>query len=142
MPRPEALREAREWLTRAERDLEAAAMALRGPRILPEIAAYHAQQAAEKAVKAFLVAHDQPFPPTHNVERLVQLCQAIAPEFARLAASARTLTPYATQFRYPGGPLEPPLVDAQEAERLATDVLRFIGRRLPSDETPEPFAVS
>jgi len=135
MPRPEALREARDWVVRATRDLQAVAMAVEGTRCLPEIAAYHAQQAAEKALKAFLAAHDQPFPPTHNVERLVQLCEALDSDFVRLAAAARTLTPYATLFRYPGGLLEPPLSEAQDAQRLAREIVEFVQQRLPGDVT-------
>lgn len=53
---PDALREAEEWLTRAERDLQAARneLSVAVPRL--EISAYHAQQAAEKALKGFLTA--------------------------------------------------------------------------------------
>ena len=56
---PEALEEARDWMVKAERERQAVAFALAGTQFLPDIAVYHAQQAAEKALKAFLAAHDE-----------------------------------------------------------------------------------
>lgn len=56
--RPESIREALEWLNRAHQDLLMAQRALSGPALLPDGAAYHAQQAAEKALKAFLTARN------------------------------------------------------------------------------------
>src|SRR5215471_16514535 len=57
---PESLEEARDWLTRAQRDFLGAGRALSGEPILADLAVFHAQQAMEKALKAFLAAHDQP----------------------------------------------------------------------------------
>lgn len=48
---PEAADEARDWMTRAERDLLIGQRALHVEPILADQAAYHAQQAAEKALK-------------------------------------------------------------------------------------------
>lgn len=127
---PEALKEARDWLTRAERDLLAATRSMEGATPLPDIAVYHAQQAAEKAVKAFLAAHDRPFPKTHNVVRLVQRCRQIDRDFHRYLAAARTLSPYAALFRYPGGPLEPETGEAEEDLRLATEMAQFVRSKL------------
>lgn len=76
-PSPRALREAQEWLARAERDLQAAQNELMAAHPLPEISAYHAQQAAEKAMKAFLTAHSVPFSYTHDLVQLQAQCDAI-----------------------------------------------------------------
>jgi HEPN domain-containing protein len=103
---------------------------LRIPPVLAGGAAYHAQQAAEKALKAFLAAHDQPFPPTHNLNVLLPLCEALDTDFGRFRHTATALTPYATQFRYPGGPIEPAAVDAEAGLRDATDLVDFVRRRL------------
>jgi len=97
---------------------------------LPEIAAYHAQQAAEKALKAFLTARSTPFRRTHDLVELQQQCEGIDAGFSALAATAQTLTPYATLFRYPGGPLAPPVTDARLAVRLAAGAVRHIRRSL------------
>src|SRR5204862_953151 len=78
---PQAINEARDWLARADLDLRLAERALGIPPELAAGAAYHAQQAAEKALKAFLAAHNQPFPLTHNLTVLLPLCQAMDPAF-------------------------------------------------------------
>jgi HEPN domain-containing protein len=100
---PEAIVEAREWLDRADLDLRLAERELRIPPPLPSGAAYHAQQAAEKALKAFLAAHNAPFPFTHNLSVLLSLCQALDSTFEQFGDVAASLTPFATQFRYPVG---------------------------------------
>jgi HEPN domain-containing protein len=53
-PTASSLAEAREWLARAEQDLQAVRTVLSAAVPLPAIAAYHAQQAAEKALKALI----------------------------------------------------------------------------------------
>ena len=128
--RPEALDEAREWLERAELDLQLADRALRVPPALMGGAAYHAQQAAEKALKAYLAAHDEPFPLTHNLNRLLPLCEAIDSSFGQFTTAARSLTPFATEFRYPGGLVEPALPDAESGLQDAAEVVRFTRGRL------------
>lgn len=127
---PEDLTAAQEWLARAERDLAVAASTLRGDDVFPEAAAFHSQQAAGKAMKAYLVAHGQPFPKTHDLEQLRQWCESIDGEFARFVDAASILTPYAVRFRYPIGPLMPEMADAQEAIRLAGEVVEFVHSRL------------
>ncbi len=67
LPSSGALREDQEWLARAERDLQAARNELRAAVPLPEMSAYHAQQAMERSLKAFLTANSIPFPYTHDL---------------------------------------------------------------------------
>jgi HEPN domain-containing protein len=128
--RPELLREVVAWLDRADRDLLLARRALEGPLPLGEGTAYHSQQAAEKALKAYLTARQQAFPRTHDLLSLVNDCSVSDPDFARFQQSARILTPYATLFRYPGGPIEPPLADARRGLDLAAEVVAFVRQRL------------
>jgi HEPN domain-containing protein len=125
-PSSGALREAREWLARAERDLQAAQNELHATVPLPEMSAYHAQQAAEKAMRAFLTAHSVPFPYTHDLVQLQARCEAIQSSFASFLAAAQTLNPYATLFRYPGGPLAPPPQEAEQALDLADGIVQFV----------------
>jgi HEPN domain-containing protein len=42
------------------------------------IVGFHAQQAVEKALKAVLAVHGVDFPFTHDIEGLVELCEAKA----------------------------------------------------------------
>lgn len=74
----------RPWLRIARNDLEAAKFLAR----LPETrgpAVYHCQQAAEKAIKAFLVASDQPFEKIHDIERLLIQAALFNPLFSHFA---------------------------------------------------------
>lgn len=88
------LSEAHEWLHRAHRDILSAERPLNGDVILGEIAAYQAQQAVEKSLKAFLVAHGQTFPRTHDLVPLLHECATINTVFRDFTVIAVTLTPY------------------------------------------------
>ena len=52
---------AREWLAKAEADLQAVALLLTFETYPRAVAAFHCQQAVEKSLKAFLVAYAIPF---------------------------------------------------------------------------------
>ena len=67
----EAARElVRDWLTRASHDLQAVRTLAASSEPLLDVAIYHCQQAAEKAVKGWLQSQDDPFPKTHDIEDL------------------------------------------------------------------------
>jgi len=108
------------WLRYARSDL-ALARQPASADVLREALAFHAQQAAERSIKAVLVHFAVPFPKTHSIERLVDLLPADVPRPPDLLASAR-LTAYATVYRYPGQeePVSPDQLD--EALRLAEAV--------------------
>ena len=55
------------WLQRARSDLALGQAALRLSDVMPEDAAFHAQQSAEKALKALLSDRGVAFPQTHAV---------------------------------------------------------------------------
>jgi HEPN domain-containing protein len=62
------------WTIRAEEDFALARSALRRKKPLTYGAAFHAQQCAEKYLKAILVARGQAFPKTHDLAALSDLC--------------------------------------------------------------------
>jgi HEPN domain-containing protein len=97
----------RDWLTRADHDLRSARALAALEEPLLDTAIYHCQQAAEKSVKAWLQAQDDPFPKTHDIEDLVKRATKLHPDFARFDQAADVLTPYVAAFRYPGGADEP-----------------------------------
>ncbi len=71
---PELLAETGAWLLRAADDLRAADLMLAASPPLAGTAVFHAQQAAEKAMKGFLTWHSQPFRKTHNLTEIGGLC--------------------------------------------------------------------
>jgi HEPN domain-containing protein len=80
---------------------------------------FHAQQAAEKFIKAFLVCHQIEFSKTHNIALLTQLVASVDPELAKTLAGADALTPYGVEFRYPGDLPSVSRTDGEKAVRLA-----------------------
>ena len=64
-----------EWLEKAEGDYATAGRELRARRRPNyDAACFHAQQTAEKYLKAFLQEHRVAFPKTHSLIELLELC--------------------------------------------------------------------
>lgn len=124
------------WLVKAHRDLGAAELFLDQADPFLDMAVYHCQQAAEKALKGFLFWHDVPFRKTHNLLELLDQCVVLDETLNVLKETAQRLTPFAAEFRYPSDLLEPPLADAQDAFARASTVLDAIVERLPNEVSP------
>jgi len=95
-------------------------------RLAPEIIAFHAQQAVEKALKALLVLRQVEFPRTHDLGTLLRLCKAAGFQGVTDIAGVVTLTRYAVASRYPGETDSVEHDDAQTATNLATQVLAWV----------------
>lgn len=66
-----------EWLLRAESDLAMARVPRGSPKVLYEALCFHAQQAAEMAIKALLVGRSRPFPkPTKSASSSLSFTKA------------------------------------------------------------------
>lgn len=130
--------EAKAWMVKAWRDLETGRRAAAGTPPFYDTAVYHFQQAAEKAVKAFLVLHGKAYEKTHDVEVLTDHAAELDADFNQLADAADALTPYATRFRYPNATfaVEPQPAEYHEAEQHAQTIYDFILNRLPTDARP------
>jgi HEPN domain-containing protein len=138
MPPDDArLQDVRAWLSKAELDLKAAAHEVAAPaEALWGDVMFHAQQAAEKAMKAFLAYHDVPFRKTHNLEELGQQCVALDATLGTVADEAAPLTEYAWKFRYPGETPEPERAEADEALAAARNAYQSILARMPASARP------
>jgi len=71
-----------EWVEKAEGDLETSLRELRA-RKQPnyDAACFHAQQVAEKYLKAWLQENSLPMPRTHNLIELILLCLEVGTRF-------------------------------------------------------------
>ena len=121
----------RSWLIKAERDLESARRLSSGDKPLFDTAAYHCQQAGEKAVKGFLIFHDQRVEKTHDIEVLLASAKQCESGFVLWEEAARRLTHYATTFRYPGNSVAPDADEFQQALRAAEDLFSYVCSLLP-----------
>ena len=116
----ERLDEVGRWLSYAEEDLRTAE-ALLGQEDVPRQVCFHAQQAAEKAIKSIFVFLQTEFPYTHDLDRLRDLLPegwSVKEEFADLSG----LTFWATRGRYPGSPSEATEEEAITAAEQAREV--------------------
>lgn len=104
---------AEEWLSRARGDLALAQVPL-PPGGFFEDLCFHAQQAAEKALKAVYVRHGWAFRYIHDVDALIGGLEDHGLKAPASVQEALSLTLYARATRYPG-PSEP--VTEQEYRR-------------------------
>ena len=93
----------REWLAKADNDLKTAAHTLTLGRGTPtDTVCFHAQQCAEKYLKARLEEAGIAFGRTHNLTSLLTLALAVEPTWTVLQPHLTALNIYAVAFRYPG----------------------------------------
>ena len=121
----------RNWLHKARRDLLSAKRLARGPDPYLDTAIYHCQQCVEKAIKGWLVYHDQSFEKTHDLRLLVTLASEVESQFTQWFDVAEQVTPYATAYRYPGEILEPTEDEYQQAFKAASRFYDFVCSVLP-----------
>ncbi len=97
-----------------------------------DAACFHAQQAAEKFLKAFLTHKGAAFPATHSLARLVRLSAPFDETFEVLISVVEPLTPYAVELRYDVDfwPSEEVARDAQSAAEAVRD---FVLAKLPEE---------
>ncbi|NPV08248.1 MAG: HEPN domain-containing protein [Anaerolineae bacterium] len=120
--------EARRWFSQARADL-AVVHTLVGAGHYAA-ACFHAQQAAEKALKAVLFSQGSRVIWGHSVAELAKQCSVHEPSFADLAAEAAQLDQFYIPTRYPHG-LPSPAVPSEtytaaQAEMASASVERII----------------
>lgn len=118
-----------DWLARAKSDLVLARLPL-PEGAFPEDLCFHAQQAAEKALKAVYQHHGWTFRYTHDLDELVAGLKrqglAIPPEID----DAVVLTSFAWEARYPGFGEPVSEEEFQEAVHHAEAVLIWAEREI------------
>jgi HEPN domain-containing protein len=90
-----------DWVRKAETDLAAARRLADGDPPLPDQTGFFRQQAAEKYLKAFLLAAGQVPPRIHDIDALVEMCAVSDADFDQLQPVVEGLTEFAVLFRYP-----------------------------------------
>ncbi len=126
MPRDAREEEVAAWLDRARQDLRAVEVDLDADPPLLGDAAFHSQQAVEKALKALLTHHDHRFRATHDIGELALACLEHEPSLEALLRESAPLTEYAWRFRYPGEVFEPERREVEDAHRLARQVVEEV----------------
>lgn len=118
------------WVKKAKSDLIVIRMCLTNQDTL-DAAVYHAQQVAEKVLKAFVVFHIKDVKKTHDLEYLVDVCSRFDFSFIQLREYASRLNGYVTYSRYPDDYFVIDLDEAKLAYERAKYIFDFVVHRLP-----------
>ena len=101
------LKIAKDWIGFANTDLIGAKALLDMGDSFLTLAAFHAQQAAEKSLKGYLVFQSIRVPKTHDLGDLLALIELKDKSFAELLKPCLDLTDYAVAYRYPDAQKKP-----------------------------------
>ena len=89
-----------EWTKKAEEDYQFAASVLEDSTFYAQIC-FHFHQAAEKYLKAFVVARDLEFQKIHDLMVLLKSCIAVEPSFKEIQDDCKFLNRFYIDTRYP-----------------------------------------
>lgn len=128
---PEVIEVLRQWVRKAEHDLEAANRIMAIEEGCPfDTVCFHCQQAAEKYLKCLLTYLGIQAPRTHDLKALGALIP-LEQNFPVRGEELAGLNPYAVDVRYADDWREPQMNDAKRALVLALKVRAAIRERMP-----------
>jgi HEPN domain-containing protein len=122
------MQEHERWLKIVEVDLRSAKVLLKAEVF--SSATYHCQQAAEKALKAYLAFKNQKIIKIHDLVMLVELCSKFDKDFEKLYDNAEYLNPFVTKFRYPTEFDIPDCADTKHAIEQAGKIVKFVLKKI------------
>jgi HEPN domain-containing protein len=110
------------WLGKAAEDLSLAEHLIAENAPYHSAIGFHAQQAAEKYLKAFMVDCQIEFPKTHDLAELLDRVSAVNASLAESLNEITVLSSYGVGARYPADLPEISRAEAGRAVELAVDV--------------------
>lgn len=124
----------RKWLIKASEDLRTIEHEFRlsEEEIITSTVCFHAQQAAEKLLKSFLVSRNVEFGKTHNLYFLLNLCAKEDEDFKNLDVGP--LSFYGVEVRYPDEFYVPSIDEAHACSKIATAVNEFVLKKFGIDK--------
>lgn len=129
---PECGEVVRQWVEKAEHDLLNIANNLAASEIPWDTVCFHAQQCAEKYLKAFLVWKQLEVPKTHDLRLLLQRLPTQLSLGLTLSRVLR-LNRYTIEARYPGDWEPITRLEGEQAVAIAREVREAVRQHLPSD---------
>jgi HEPN domain-containing protein len=113
------------WLYRANEDISVIkSLVESGTQYYTSTICFHAQQACEKFLKAYLAYHDIDFPKTHDVDYLLERCKEIDKEAFEI--DVKSLTDFGVSVRYPDDFYIPDVKEALEYRDIATEIKEIV----------------
>ena len=125
---------ARMLLDAATRHVDTLRVLYRSDEVPDEVFGFHVQQAAEKLLKAWIALLGDVYPPTHDIEELLNLLasRGVAVKFF---GGLVGLTPYAVEFRYAGVDPDAEPFDREGVLALVQALLEWVGCQLAGMES-------
>lgn len=117
-----------EWLSllaMARKDLNALELFASSPELADEIFGFHAQQAAEKALKAWISKLGGTYPPTHDLSKLIPILEQLGIEVESLWPLTGWNS-FAVQYRYDALPEDAPALPRNEIIQTLLALFRSV----------------
>ena len=114
------------WLFRANEDIAVMHNLINaGTEDYTSTICFHAQQASEKFLKAYLVNHDVDFPRTHDLDFLLLECQKLNKESFN-DVNLKDLTEFGVSVRYPDDFYIPSVSETLEYHKIAKEIKAIV----------------
>ena len=127
------MQEHERWLKIVDEDLKSANGLLKIEVF--STANYHCQQAAEKALKAYLVFKNHKTIKTHDLVKLIVKCSQFDKTFETLYRDIVHLNPFSTRFRYPTEFDVPGFEDTKNSIKITQKIVNFVRKKIAEPET-------
>ncbi|MGB8492235.1 MAG: HEPN domain-containing protein [Bacteroidales bacterium] len=119
----------RNWLFRAKEDIAVIDSLFNlDPVLYASTICFHAQQAVEKFLKAFLVYNNIDFPRTHDNDFLLLECQKIDPKSFELDLGS--MSDFGVNIRYPDDFYIPDTVETVQYRDVAHVIQEIVERKI------------
>ena len=128
----EPVRDWQSWVAKAEEDRLCIRNEMAAAQTPWTVVCFHAQQAAEKHLKAFLVANGVDPERTHALDEVLKECLRFDDSLAVLQSDCRQLTDFAVDIRYPDIPVKDEEQIGREAAAMADRICETIRAKLPA----------
>jgi len=120
----------KEWLAKADEDYNLIKHLMSENAPYLSAITFHAQQAVEKYLKAYLVYHQQEFPKTHDIYRILDIVDSVDKSLSVYLQPTGILSLYSVDVRYPGDYPDVYVEDARRALKLVELAASEIHRQL------------
>ena len=121
----------REWLQKADEDFEFARVNLQERKPFHAQICFHFHQAAEKYLKAYIIANELEFLKIHDLPMLLKICLSRDPSFEQLLDGCEYLNAFYIEARYPvHWPTNFSYGEAKKSLQYAEKIGSFIKERL------------
>ena len=120
-----------EWISKADEDFEFARINLEEEKPFHAQICFHFQQAAEKYLKAYIIANELEFRKIHDLPLLLKQCSSKDHSITKLAEDCEFLTTFYIETRYPvNWPIDLSKKEAEKACHAAQNIRKFLKKKL------------